>query len=509
MDAICAFFTSHMVEIFFLYGLAFFMTGVIVWLEVTRSPALPTAKVLPFLAAFGLIHGGHEWVEMFQIISPSPPTALSQSVRLVILVVSFVLLTEFGLCLLALENNRPVWRILRWVIAANFVAGMALVWTTWGGEQEVWPAADAWCRYSLAVPGAVLAAAGLYRRSRILTSERIEVSRDLLVGGLAFLLYGIPGQVFVGASPLPLSTILNSASFMQALHFPIQLWRSIMATVVAIATARALRLFELQRRHQVEELSHASAEAQRQLNEEIAERQALQKELLRQTVLAQEVEREHIARELHDEAGQALTALSWGLANLTGTLTKHPEKAQEQIARLQRLTDQVMTELRQITTRLKPAVLDELGLVAALITYADNCSDRFPFDVYVEVTGQRRRLPSKIEVALYRITQEAITNTTKHAQASHVTIQLYFGKREVTLSVSDDGIGMDVEAAQRAALNRKGWGLAGIRERIESVSGDLDINSTAGAGTQIGVRVPVPVAKKEEAYEPDPIASGG
>jgi two-component system sensor histidine kinase DegS len=168
-----------------------------------------------------------------------------------------------------------------------------------------------------------------------------------------------------------------------------------------------------------------------------------------------------------------------------------------------------MTELRQITTRLKPAVLDELGLVAALITYADNCSDRFPFDVRAEVTGQRRRLPSKVEVTLYRVTQEAITNTAKHAQASHITIQLHFDRQEVTLSVSDDGTGMNVETARQAALNRKGWGLAGIRERIESVNGHLDIHSTPGAGTQISARVPVPMAKKEEAYESDPIASGG
>ena len=509
MDAVCAFFTSHIIGIYFLYGLAFFTTGVVVWLEVTRSSALTMARVLPFLAAFGLIHGGHEWVEMFQIIAPSTPTALSQSVRLIVLIVSFVLLAEFGLRLLALENHQPIWLIVRWGIAAIFVAGMILVWTTWGGENGVWSAADVWCRYSLAIPGAVLAAAGLYKRSRILSSEQIGVSRDLLVGGLAFLLYGIPGQVFVGASSLQPSTILNSAAFMETLHFPIQLWRSAMATVVAIFTARALRLFELQRRHHVEELSHARTEAQRQLNEEIAERQALQKELLRQTVLAQEVEREHIARELHDEAGQALTALSWGLANLTGTLARHPEKAQEQITELHRLADQVMTELRQITTRLRPAVLDELGLVAALITYADNCSDRFSFEVHTEVTGRRRRLPSKVEVALYRIAQEAITNTAKHARASRVTIQLHFGEHEVALGVNDDGVGMNVETAQQAALHRKGWGLAGIRERIESVNGYLDIHSAPGAGTKISVHAPVPVAEEEEAHEPDSTASGG
>ena len=493
MDVFRAFFTSHLTEIYFLYGLAFFITGVVVWLEASRSPTLPLARVLPFLAAFGLIHGGHEWVEMFQLMAPDPPTPLFQVFRILVLPTSFVLLMEFGLRLLALDGWRP-WRLLRWALLIVFLGGVSLIWATWGAEgAATWlTAADAWCRYSLAVPGAVLAAAGLFRQGRRLTRQQVRVSRDMLIVGLAFLFYGVPGQVFVGPSPLPPSTVVNSTLFMQTFHFPVQLLRTVMASTVAVFTVRALRLFELERQRQMEELSQARAEAQQRLNEETAEQERLRRELFHQMVLAQEEERQHIARELHDEASQALTTLSWGLAAVEETLPDRPGEACERAGELRQLTEQVMNDLRQLSIRLRPAVLDELGLVAALITYADDCSTRFPFVVDVEVTGQRQRLLSEIETSLYRIAQEAIINVTKHAQATRVSIQLHFDEQKVTLSVSDDGVGMDVEAARQAAACGRGWGLAGIFERIQLVGGHLDIRSAPGAGTDLSVLVPIP-----------------
>ena len=493
MDVYCAFFIAHLTEIYFFYGLAFFVTGLVVWLEASRSPTLPLARVLPFLAAFGLIHGGHVWVEMFQLMAPDPPAMLFQVFRILVLVISFTLLVEFGLRLLALDGWRP-WLLLRWALLVIFLGGVSLIWATWGAEGgATWlTAADAWCRYSLAVPGAVLTAAGLFRQSRRLARQQVRVSRDMLIVGLAFLLYGVPGQVFVGPSSLPPSTVVNTTLFMETFHFPVQLLRAAAAGTVTIFTVRALRLFELERQRQMEELSQARAEAQQRLNEETAEQERLRRELFHQMVLAQEEERQHIARELHDEASQALTTLSWGLAAVEETLPDRPDEACERAGELRQLTERVMNDLRQLSIRLRPAVLDELGLVAALITYADDCSTRFPFIVDVEVTGQRQRLSAEIETSLYRIAQEAITNVAKHAQATRVSIRLHFDEQKVTLSVSDDGVGMDVEAARQAAAFGKGWGLAGVSERIELVGGHLDIRSAPGAGTGLSVLVPIP-----------------
>ena len=228
---------------------------------------------------------------------------------------------------------------------------------------------------------------------------------------------------------------------------------------------------------------------------------------------AQEEERRHIARELHDEAGQALTALRWELTALEEALPHrqdHHEEIRQRIGALRELTERVMEDLRQLTARLRPAVLDELGLVAALITYADDCSTRYPFTVDVEVTGQRKRLPPEIETALYRIAQEALTNVAKHAQASHAWIRLHIGEDAVHLTISDDGIGMNVEQAQQAAACGKGWGLAGICERVQLLGGHLDLRSSPGAGTDVTVEVPLPstLAAEEDRREHDSTAVG-
>lgn len=231
--------------------------------------------------------------------------------------------------------------------------------------------------------------------------------------------------------------------------------------------------------------------AQRRRNEELAQRETLRRELLRQSVWAQEEERRRIARELHDEAGQALTALSWGLSAVETALPETSTAAHQRLQELRQLTEGVMDRLRQLTSRLRPAVLDELGLVAALVSYTDEISAHTPFTVEVKVKGERRRLPTELETTLYRIAQAAITNVAKHAQATSVVVHLEFGTQTVTLSITDNGRGMNVAAAQQATIRGQGWGLAGIGERIQLVGGTLTLDSAPGQGTTVRVSVPV------------------
>jgi signal transduction histidine kinase len=204
----------------------------------------------------------------------------------------------------------------------------------------------------------------------------------------------------------------------------------------------------------------------------------------------QEEERTYIAREIHDEAGQALTALSWGLAGVEESLPAQADDVRPRLAEMRQLAEQVMSSLRQLMSRLRPAVLDELGLAAALITYADETSSRYPFTVDVEITGNRRRLSTEIETTLYRIAQEAITNVARHAYATQARIDLGFGEEEITLEISDNGVGMDIDRGQDTAALGRGWGLAGIDERIQLVHGEFDIQSSKGSGTTLIVRIP-------------------
>jgi signal transduction histidine kinase len=502
MDPVCAFFTSHLTEIYFFYGLAFFVTGIVVGLEASRHSDLNLARALPFLAAFGLLHGTHEWLEMFEKMASGPVGAFPRLLRLIVLIVSFIPLVESGTRLGALAKGKG-WRLARWIVLAVFPVGAGLILLRWGqAGRETWvPALDAWCRYSLAVPGSVMAAIGLYRYgSRVKTGPQ-AIPCNLQVVALALLVYGIPGQVFVGSSALPPSTIVNSDLFLRTVHFPVQLLRTLMATLVVTFMARAARCFERDRERRVEKLTRERLEAQRRLTEEMAQRRQLQRELLHRTVQAQEEERRFIARELHDETAQALTALSLGLAGAEEACDRDPGEARGHLRVLRGLVDDIVKRVNQLTTRLRPTMLDDLGLVPALITYADTLDRNLPFSVDIEVTGHRRRLPSELETTLYRIAQESLTNVARHAQATRARVHLHLGPREATLKISDDGIGMTPEHAEQAAAGGEGWGLAGIHERAALLGGDVIIRSELGAGTEIEARIPIPVAPLQEGQE--------
>jgi two-component system sensor histidine kinase UhpB len=321
------------------------------------------------------------------------------------------------------------------------------------------------------------------------------------VVAFAFLVYGVPGQVFVGASVLPPSATINSELFLRTVHFPVQLLRTLMATLVVIFMARAVRCFERERERRMETLNMERLEVQRRLTEEMAQRRRLQRELLHRTVQAQEEERRYIARELHDETAQALTALSLGLAGAQEACESDPGEARGHLQALQRLVDDIVKRVNQLTTRLRPTMLDDLGLIPALITYADTLDRNLPFTVDVEVTGQRRRLPSDLETTLYRIAQESLTNVARHAQATYARVHLELGPREATLKVLDDGIGMSAERVEQAATGGEGWGLAGIHERAALLGGDVIIRSKLGEGTEVEARIPIPESPPQEGRE--------
>jgi signal transduction histidine kinase len=502
MDPVCAFFTAHLTEIYFFYGLAFFITGIVVGLEASRHSDLSLARALPLLAVFGLLHGAHEWLEMFERLAPEPVGTVPRLFRLIVLIVSFIPLVEFGTRLGALTDGKG-WRPVRWIVLAIFSAGSGLIWLQWGrGGGQAWISAlDAWCRYSLAVPGSLLAAIGLYRHTRSVGSDQLPVPSDLQIVALAFLLYGIPGQIFVGSSSLFPSAVISSERFFATVHFPVQLFRTVMATLIVIFMARGVRCFERERQERMEKLNRERLQAQRRLTEEMAQRRQLQRDLLHRTVQAQEEERRYIARELHDETAQTLTALSLGLAGVEEVVEKDPAAAHGHLQVLRGLVDDIMERVNQLTTRLRPTMLDDLGLIPALITYADTLDRRLPFSVNVEVTGQRRRLSSELETTLYRIAQESLTNVARHARATQAWVHLHLGPREATLKVADDGIGMSAERAEQAVAEGEGWGLAGIHERAALLGGDVMVRSEPGTGTEIEARIPIPESAPQEGQE--------
>jgi PAS domain S-box-containing protein len=214
--------------------------------------------------------------------------------------------------------------------------------------------------------------------------------------------------------------------------------------------------------------------------------------LLRRLVTAHEDERRRIARELHDQLGQHLTALMLGLKSLEDADESSPS-AKAQIQRLTQLTDQLGREVHRLAWELRPAALDDWGLHTALSNYAEEWAERSGIKVDFHSNGllERRLLPD-IETTVYRIVQESLTNILKHAEASRVSVLLEYRQKRVMAIVEDNGRGFDVESLVNAPDTEHRLGLIGMQERVALVGGTIDIESTSGTGTTIFLHIPIP-----------------
>jgi len=199
-----------------------------------------------------------------------------------------------------------------------------------------------------------------------------------------------------------------------------------------------------------------------------------------------ELEVKRIAHALHDEAGQLLVAVHLALADLNRDL---PALHHDRVRHVQELLDQVDVQLRRLSHELRPTILDDLGLVPAIQFLAEGVSKRTNRAITIH-TSVKDRLPTTVEIGLYRIVQEALTNVVKHSQARNVHIQVDRSVGLLRCSIRDDGAGFDVPAV----LARKGdgsLGLRGIQERLDALGGRLEIQSSPGRGTSLLINVPL------------------
>ncbi|HEY64112.1 MAG TPA: HAMP domain-containing protein [Caldilineae bacterium] len=228
----------------------------------------------------------------------------------------------------------------------------------------------------------------------------------------------------------------------------------------------------------------AQAEAER------AERERLRQFYLKRVIHAQEEERRRIARELHDETGQALASLMVGLRNVEEART--PEEMRHRLQDLRHVLAATLERVRRLAFDLRPPVLDDLGLVAALRRYAQQYQERFGITAEVQAVGlEDQRLAPEVETAVYRIVQEAMTNAAKYASCAHLSVLLQLHDRQLSVIVEDDGCGFDVERILGSEAGQTKLGLYGMQERAELIGGRLDIESQPGAGTAVYLRVPL------------------
>ena len=234
-----------------------------------------------------------------------------------------------------------------------------------------------------------------------------------------------------------------------------------------------------------EELEWRVGERTRDLaaaNRHLEERERLRQKLLRQVISAQEEERKRVARELHDETSQTLAAL--GMSVDLGRLDE-----------VRRFLDRLHHDIHRMIVNLRPSVLDDLGLAAAIRWYADRHLAKAGIAVRCEVGELEERLPPEIETATFRIVQEALSNIARHSGAETVLVRGTVEHGQLAVEIEDDGRGFDLSAIVTGPDTLRGVDLLGMRERVDILGGSLTIESTPGAGTRVAFSLPVPVSE--------------
>lgn len=274
---------------------------------------------------------------------------------------------------------------------------------------------------------------------------------------------------------------------------------------------RLSRSFEQMRmalRASMEHVGRANQELERRVEErtrelgglyrQLQERDEAREELLRKVISAQEDERKRLARELHDETSQTLSALAMKIE--TAVAAWPAEASRERLIEARALTVRTLEELHRLIFDLRPSVLDDLGLVSAIRWYAERHLEPRGIAVRFESSGFDTRLMPELETALFRVAQEAITNIAKHSGADAVLIQCLQRDEGITIEIEDDGEGFSPGSLPPPAARERGLGLLGMQERIELFGGTLEIDSAPGSGTRIAVAVPLDAPKGDDAH---------
>jgi signal transduction histidine kinase len=210
-----------------------------------------------------------------------------------------------------------------------------------------------------------------------------------------------------------------------------------------------------------------------------------------QLIMGQEAERRRIARELHDELGQSLSALKINLQTM-GRLTAADHITRRLDDSIE-IVDRAIHHVRTLAVDLRPAILDDLGLAPALRWCIDRHAWRWGVQIEFIADLPKSRMPHQIEITCFRVTQEILTNIGRHARATRVWVELRMHNGALELRITDDGSGFDVAAVRSYAANGSGSGLLGMEERVRLVGGRFHIDSAANQGTVVYAYFPIPV----------------
>jgi signal transduction histidine kinase len=455
IDALREFFLVNRPIVLFVYGLTFFVMGFAVFLQSRRHSRLRLARDLYWLAAFGILHGIHEWGEMFIPIqasyTPRVFIHLLQTLQVVLLALSFVCLLMFGA--VTLERRYP------WL-----KKGVVMITVIWGAgfwvafhllpTIESWHLlTNVWARYLLGLPGSLLSAYGLrYQAQTDIAPLKIgHIYQTLRFAGGALLAYAFFGGIVVPPADFFPASVLNYALFADTLGIPIQVFRSLTGLLLAVTIIRALEIFEIELDHLIEQM-----EVER----------------------IQVAERERIGQEIHDGAMQGVYSASLILESLETLVTADSEVSQR-LQRAKNVLIAVNTDLRSYMGSLRAESQPD-PLISSLQVLIANPRFQGLLDIDLEYDGEPDLKPMQVHHIL-AIVQESLSNTLRHARARSVKITVQQSNGLMTLWIEDNGRGFLPQAIEA------GYGLRSMRDRARLIGGQLEIDSTPGKGAKVGL----------------------
>ncbi len=462
MDALRTWFDVNRPLVLFVYGQVFFVLGLAIALRSRRRSRLELARSLPWLAAFGFAHGLYEWGDMFiplqaQFLATDVILALRAG-QLVLLGLSFACLFEFGLDLM--QPAPAIWRWLRWL-----PAGLGLVWLAvlLGLATQHWMDEAAWqtpakvlARYSMALPGGVLAALGLRHqaRTRVAALGVPRLMWTLRLAGAGLIAYAVFAGLIVTPAPFFPADTLNSRWLAEVLVAPAAVWRSVCGLIIMVAIIQALEIFEVETDRLIEHMEQAQVIA---------------------------VERERIGRDLHDGAVQRVYAAGLQAQALR---TRLNGPLGDGLDRLMLTLNDALADLRAFLGELRPA---EAGadLEAALVGVVEEAGRASGMRVEFNAS-LAPAMPADRLAHLVSFTREALSNAVRHAQARAIQVDLRCAAGRLHLTIRDDGCGLPAEV-------EAGYGLRNMRDRARLLSGQVALASAPGQGTTVTLAIPLEV----------------
>jgi signal transduction histidine kinase len=458
------FFEVNKAIIYFVYGLAFFVMGLVVALQSRQSSQLELARSLNWLAGFGILHGLNEWGDLFIPIQSTylstPVINLLYTLQLVVLALSFMCLFAFGVSLL-----KP-FGISHWLAAAPttlfalWVFVTFFVLTSLYRNEMIWHhVSNALARYFIAFPGGLLAGYSLREHTlrRIVPLKVPAIYRALRISGIALGAYAILGGLVPPPIPFWPGNVLNAETIQTWIGIPPLAFRAFIGLLLAISTIRVLEIFKLETDQRIESLERESI-----LN----------------------MERERIARELHDGAIQKVYTAGLLVRSISKLTEPQSETSQRVELAVAALSDAVAELRSNLETLHKGTSVPVKPLVDLLHDIATDPNYTTMINIRLETSlSENASLSALRSGHVLAIINEALANILRHARARHVRIQASARDDRLHITITDDGTGF-------IPGSFSGHGLQNMHDRTRLLNGTLEIDTKPGKGTVIMLEIP-------------------